>query len=117
MTSYLMTWKESGWPHSNIVQMVNRFKRDGYVDEPWRVFSHKKIKRKDGIWLLRQGKGLRGIFGFGSVIGDPYRGERGDGEIGWLVRVRFTKFNDPEIGYLIEANTVRRILPEVQALN
>jgi hypothetical protein len=36
VTAFLLTWKESGWPHENILRMVGQREPVGYVDEPWR---------------------------------------------------------------------------------
>lgn len=42
MTAFLMTWKETGWPHENILQMVATLEAQGYVDEPWRIAAHRR---------------------------------------------------------------------------
>jgi hypothetical protein len=39
MTAFLLTWKETGWPHENIVRMVATLDEQGHVDEPWRIAS------------------------------------------------------------------------------
>jgi hypothetical protein len=40
MTAFLLTWKEAGWPHENIVRMVATLEAHGHVDEPWRIAAH-----------------------------------------------------------------------------
>jgi hypothetical protein len=35
--AFLLTWKESGWPYSNILRMLKVFESQGYVEEPWRI--------------------------------------------------------------------------------
>ena len=80
MTAFLLTWKETGWPHEHIVRMVNRQQADGYVDEPWRLRAYKRAKPGDRVWVLRQGRGPKGIFGAGWITGTPALGPAGNGQ-------------------------------------
>jgi hypothetical protein len=57
MTAFLLTWKESGWPHEEIVRMVAQREAQGYVEEPWRIAAYKMARAGDRVWVLRQGKG------------------------------------------------------------
>ena len=70
MTAFLLTWKETGWPHENIMRMVNRQQADGYVEEPWRLRAYKTARPGDRVWVLRQGRGPKGISG---PAGSPAR--------------------------------------------
>jgi hypothetical protein len=110
MTSFLLTWKESGWPHENIVRMANDIEANGHVDEPWRIAAHKLAKDGDRVWVLRQGRGPRGMFGVGEITGPPVRGEAGNGKIQWMAPVRFSAFVDPKQRLLIGEKTVSSIL-------
>ena len=67
MTAFLLTWKQTGWPHENIVRMVHTIDEHGYVDEPWRIAAHQMAKVGDRVWVLRQGRGPKGIFGAGHI--------------------------------------------------
>jgi TPR repeat protein len=66
MTAFLLTWKETGWPHENIVRMVATLEAQGHVDEPWRVAAQNMAKPGDRVWVLKQGRGPKGIFGVGA---------------------------------------------------
>jgi hypothetical protein len=85
MTAFLMTWKESGWPHENVVRMIQRLEELGYVDEPWRIFANKMAKPGDRVWVLKQGRGPKGIFGRGTITGAAALGNAGNGKThnGW----------------------------------
>jgi hypothetical protein len=92
MTAILLTWKESGWPHENIVRMVNEIDANGHVDEPWRIAAHKIAKPGDRVWVLKQGRGPRGVFGVGEITGPPARGDAGNEKIQWMAAPSFLWF-------------------------
>jgi Domain of unknown function (DUF3883) len=110
MTAFLLTWKESGWPYENIVRMVNEIEANGHVDEPWRIVAHNLAKRGDRVWVLKQGRGPKGVFGVGEITGPPTRGEAGNGKIQWMAPIRFNAFVDPKQQLLIDEKTVSTIL-------
>lgn len=108
MTAFLLTWKETGWPHENIVRMVRTVAEKGYVDEPWRLAAHNMAKPGDIVWVLKQGRGAKGFFGRGRVTAGAVQGEAGNGKIQWMAPVRFDLFVDPKEQLLIgEVETVR----------
>jgi len=110
VTSFLMTWKESGWPHENLVRMARVLEKDGHVDEPWRIKAHTKAAEGDRVWVLRQGRGPKGMFGAGRIIGAPTLGDAGNGETQMMVNVRFESFVDPKKHFLIDEDSVARVL-------
>jgi hypothetical protein len=114
MTAFLLTWKESGWPHENIVRMVRTMNEQGHVDEPWRIGAHRQAQPGDRAWVLRQGRGPKGIFGAGHLTGAPAMGDAGNGEVRWMAPVRFEAFVDPLERLLIDPDTVGNILRPAQ---
>lgn len=114
MTAFLLTWKESGWPHENIVRMVHKIGTEGHVDEPWRIAAHKLAKPGDRAWVLKQGRSPRGIFGVGEIIGAPALGDAGNGKTQWMAPVRFTSFVDPKQQLLIDEKNVLAVLKSTQ---
>jgi hypothetical protein len=114
MTAFLLTWKESGWPHENVVRMARSITTQGYVDEAWRLAAHKNAKPGDLVWVLKQGRGPKGIFGRGHITGNPARGEAGNGNIQWMAPVRFDAFVDPKEQLLIGEAEITRILRPTQ---
>jgi hypothetical protein len=114
MTAFLLTWKESGWPHENIVRMVRELGTRGHVEEPWRIAAHKIAKPGDRAWVLRQGRGPKGIFGVGYISAPPSVGEAGNGETRWMVPVRFEAFVDPLQNMLIGEDDVASVLRPTQ---
>jgi hypothetical protein len=114
MTAFLLTWKESGWPHENIERMVRALDTQGHVDEPWRIAAHNMAKPGDRVWALRQGRGPKGIFGAGHILAPPALGEAGNGETRWMAPVRFEAFVDPLQNLLIGEDAVAGILRPTQ---
>jgi hypothetical protein len=110
MTAFLLTWKESGWPHEHIVRMADTFEAQGHVDEPWRIAAHKMAKPGDRTWLLRQGRGPKGIFGAGHIFAGPTLGDAGNGKTQMMAPVRFEAFVDPLQSLLIGEDKVAGIL-------
>jgi hypothetical protein len=110
MTDFLLTWKESGWPHENIVRMANQMGSNGYVDEHWRIIAHRLAKAGDRVWVLKQGRGPRGVFGVGKITGPPAPGEASNGKVQWMAPVRFSAFVDPKQQLLIDEKVLSAIL-------
>lgn len=76
-SAFLLTWKASGWPHENILRMIETLQAQGFVDEPWRLRSSRRAKVGDQVWLLKQGPGPKVIFGEGVIAaGAPECGQR-----------------------------------------
>lgn len=112
--SFLLTWKESGWPYSNIVRMRKAFEKQGYVEETWRLRASRQAKPGDRVWLLKQGSGLKGIFGIGHLVGKPRPGETSEGKTQMVAPIRFSQFTDPKTSMLIDEKTIRTILAPSQ---
>jgi hypothetical protein len=110
VTGFLMTWKQRGWPYEELVRLVRAFERQGQVDEPWRVKAHNLTNLGDRVWVLKQGRGAKGIFGAGHIIGEPKLGDAGNGKTQMMVPVRFEALVDPTQQLLFDEAAVGRIL-------
>ena len=109
MTAFLFTWKEKGWPYECIQEMLSRYDKDGFVEEPWRIKSHKKVEIGSVAYLLKQGSGTKGIFGKGEVLGEPYLAD--DGRM--KVLIKFIRFTDPRGKMLIDHEKTLKILQKL----
>jgi hypothetical protein len=114
VTAFLLTWKETGWPHENIVRMLNTLEAQGYVDEPWRLAAHNQARQGDRVFVLKQGRGPKGIFGRGEITGAPFEGEAGNGKVQWMAPVRFDAFVDPKQQLLLGEPETAAILRTAQ---
>jgi hypothetical protein len=113
-SAFLLTWKESGWPHSNILRMFRIYQEQGFVEEDWRFHAHRQAKSGDRVWLLKQGAGPKGIFGVGKILAPARRGDAGNGKQQMMVRVRFSVFSDPKQQLLIDEPATRGVLSATQ---
>jgi hypothetical protein len=96
------------------MRMLRIFDRQGYVDEPWRIRVHKMAKTSDRVWLLEQGRGPKGIFGFGEITSEPRADGTGNGKTQMMAPVRFTALVDFKQFMLIGEDVIRDILPETK---
>lgn len=112
MSAFLLTWKESEWPYENILRLCRMQAKHGYVDEPWRLHAHRRANVGDRVWLLKQGRGQKGIFGVGAITGPPKLGDAGNGKHQMMAPVRFSAFVDPTREMLIDEDALRQILPD-----
>lgn len=85
----MFTWVADGWPHEELVSFVERFKANRATEEPWTCAAHKTVRPGDRAYLLKQRKPI-GIFGRGTIVGEPTKRERAaEGRGSWEVRLRF----------------------------
>ena len=111
MADFIVIWKPTGWPHAEILRLVNACQKRGAVDEPWRFKSHRLAKVGDRVFALKQGDGPKSIFGVGSISSEPFRGRATTGKYQWLANVRFTNIVDPLSDAVIPEEIVRSVLP------
>lgn len=107
MTAFWMTYKQpqshsdtSGWSDSAMNILQERFRNDPEQTTQWWVCSaHKKINIHDKAYLFKQGRGERGIFGYGEVISRPEQRDdpRGTGEKSTQVLIRIINLVDPRV--------------------
>jgi hypothetical protein len=90
--------------------MAAEYQRVGFVDETWRIKAYKKAKVGDRVWLLRQGRGPKCIFGVGKILAPPAIGQSGQDKTQGMGPIRFDRFVDPDRDFLIDERTVLSIL-------
>src|SRR5208283_3744888 len=90
--------------------MAAQLREQGYVDEPWLIAAHSMARSGDRVWVLRQGRGPKGIFGAGRIIGPPTLGPAGNGKIQMMAPGRFEAFVDPDRQLLIDESAVAAVL-------
>lgn len=115
-SDYLFTWSsnpKTGWPPDELSELIERFRRRGFAKDRWRCLAHRKIKRGDRAYFLKQGPPEIGIFGRGVVIGNPKRTsdgyERRPGENPWSVEIRIEQLVDPRKEFLVNQGQLRRL--------
>jgi len=95
---FLMTWNPSKWPYKDLMKFIHEFDATGISKINWLITAHKQVKIGDQAIFFKQGKGLRGIFGRGTVVGNPWADSsslKKNGDPKYRVEVRFDELYDP----------------------
>src|SRR6185437_8658179 len=72
----------------------------------WKFSAYKMAQKGDAVFLLKQGDGERGLFGYGTVTGPGYVDENGDRR----APIKFDLLVDPYMDFLIPLPQLREIL-------
>ncbi|MFC1507839.1 HNH endonuclease [Pseudomonadota bacterium] len=100
MSTYLLTWKPTEWDYEKLKERLDEFE-SGNTIQRWSCGTTKSIAIGSRVFLMKQGKGARGIFGSGVVEQVPFQDEhyneekRKQGKLANYVLVDFNKFYDP----------------------
>lgn len=100
MSTFLLTWKPDVWSYENLMERVEAH-ASGDVIHRWSCGSTKNISVGSRVFLTKQGKGYKGIFGSGHVTRAPFEElhfdeEKGKaGEKSLFVMVNFDRLYDP----------------------
>ena len=114
MTAFLITWSSSanGWPHRKLVKLVEKKDAEGAVTTQWKFQAFRQAQVGDQVFLLKQGNGPKGIFGYGKIVGrSPYRKKGGDGTQG-VAQIEFRQLVDPLSLLLVSEDATRAILSD-----
>lgn len=71
MGSFILTWKSKEWHYSNIRDLLDKYAANGSVECLWRISAHKKVRKYDRAFLLKQLPEPRGIFAAGTILDIP----------------------------------------------
>jgi 5-methylcytosine-specific restriction protein A len=111
MNIFMMTWSPTGWPHKLLLNVVKKF-HSGHKTVQWRISAHKQCRIGDKVLFFKQGKGVRGVFGYGEISGIPGKliGV-GDSSPQYYVEVQLSDIRDPLHELLIHEDKVKHLLP------
>ena len=70
MSSYLLKWNPKHWPQEKFDEYFDQFEQGKVLR--WSCGNTKKIVAGDTFYLLKQGKGNKGIIGSGYIVSTPY---------------------------------------------
>ncbi|AEX21304.1 HNH endonuclease [Vibrio sp. EJY3] len=94
MNTYLLTWNPKNWGYDEYRKYYLEYEK-GHILR-WSCGTTKKINAGDPVYLLKQGKGDKGIIGSGVVVTEPYEAKHyaKDGETALYVDVKFEYLSD-----------------------
>jgi len=71
MNTFLFAWNPEKWNWTTLEENIEELQQTGRVTQMWSCASHKSIKVGDRAFLIKLGKGNRGIIGAGFVSTQP----------------------------------------------
>lgn len=109
MAALLLPWRNSILPYSEIARTAQTLESEGYAESLWRLV-HDVAKRGDSVWVINQGRGSKGIFGFGEILELSPERAAGGGASQRPVRVGFRAFVDPTQKLLVSEQQAEEII-------
>jgi len=100
MSTYLLTWKPDEWGYEKLRERLDRFGA-GETRQRWSCGNTKNISVGSRVFLTKQGKGYKGLFGSGYVQEEPFEKphfneeKRKAGKTSLFVMVDFDRLYDP----------------------
>ncbi|WP_162241334.1 HNH endonuclease [Methylobacterium sp. Leaf113] len=103
-----------GWPIGDLQNLVNRVETDPKnTTEWWRISSRKAARIGDRVYVFKQGKNPRGIFGVGVIVGGPeVRSTPTDPLKCPRAEIRFERLVDPTKEFLLPLEANKDILSD-----
>lgn len=79
MPAYLLTWNpKTSYQFADLADRVAKVARDGSIDMRWSCGKRKDLPVGSRVFLLRQGREPRGIYGSGVSKSEPYDDDHWD---------------------------------------
>ncbi len=120
MPAFWLTYEEKsaaapqGWPIEELRRLIRRFQVNPAVTMGWwRLAAHRSAGIGDRVYLFRQGKGPRGIFGTGRIMGpaEPRHGSDEAAGSAMCCPIRFDRLVDPWATMLLPLEAAEDLLP------
>lgn len=118
MDTYLLTWKPSEWSYDKLSKYLRDYAA-GSKSLRWSCGTTKHIPVGSRVFLTKQGKGERGVFGAGVTVSAPYSSPHyneeahAQGKSARYVDVRFSALLDPMLGIPMDIERLREIHPTI----
>ena len=100
--SHLLTWNPSNWDWETLPSEIEKTRRGEPVFGIWSSGSTKSILPGERVFMIRLGKGERGLFGIGTVLSPVFERPHwdedryDDGDRALYLLVRWDRLLDPE---------------------
>ena len=118
MDAYLLTWKPSEWGYDHLSEYIKDFE-SGQTVQRWSCGTTKNIPIGSQVFLTKQGKGERGLFGSGITISEPFDAPhynedlRDQGKSATYINVKFDHLFDPRIGVKVGIDELLTLHPNI----
>src|SRR4051794_6652365 len=78
MGTYLLTWNPAMWGWDDLGRTIERVRHRGEAKIRWSTGNTYRILPGERVFMLKQGDGVRGIFGAGTTISDVFEDDHYD---------------------------------------
>lgn len=118
MSTFLLTWKPDEWGYEKLKERLEAH-ASGEVIQRWSCGRTKNIPVGSRVFLTKQGKGYKGIFGSGHVTKEPFEEphfneeKRIAGKKSLYVLVNFDRLYDPLSEIKIDRSELEAFDPKV----
>jgi len=107
MAAYLLSYDQKDWGESELTKFIDAYK-SGNKRHRWKIKTD-KARAGDRIFLMKRGKGSRGLFGSGYIDSDrPYKEIDFNGKLSRFVMVAFDYLSHPSEKIIIDRSTLLR---------
>lgn len=110
MATYLLSYDAKDWDESALSKLIDDYK-NGLTKHRWKIKT-KKARAGERIFLIKRGKGARGLFGSGYIVSDQPIYNDFNGKSSLFVMVDFDYLSHPCEKILITRDTLRQLFPE-----
>ena len=111
MKSFIITWNPTQWAHEELLRLIKRHATGAPTPFNWRFRSFRSGAVGDQVFLLKQGKSPRGIFGMGTIKKPTYLRTSDDGSEYPVAPIIFDLLVDPMTAMLVGEQQTKEILP------
>lgn len=99
MATWLLTWNADRWSWEDLQSIVKKVREGRAQSDRWSCSRTRGIRKGDHFFMLKQGRGTRGIFASGRVIRGSFADEHWDEESSspttMYVGIQFDALLDP----------------------
>ena len=112
MTAYLLTWNPKRWPPDEVQGIAKVLRRKRTVKGQWSCASSNQIRKGDRLFIMKQGRDPRGIFGSGWATSDAFKAphwkENSQSKSSMYVKLIWDSMVDPDSQPILSREDLKR---------
>ena len=110
MNTFLFAWNPERWDWTDLEKNIEELEKTGRVAQMWSCVSHKLINIGDRVFLIKLGRGKRGIIGAGFFATSPFLSPHWDnsGKMAHRVIVDFEALLNPKEDSILSMDLLKQ---------
>jgi hypothetical protein len=112
MTTYLLTWNPKNWHWAELARTVARVRAGRLIPDQWSCARSHRIRKGDRLFIMKQGKEPRGIFGSGwatsNAFEDGHWSDSSSSPFSMYVQLKWDALLDPENEPILPRDVLNR---------